>query len=71
MLRNNNFREKHLGRTARAFGWGFELEILPTDFDAKMIRRVYDKDTQTRWFSVIDVVKLLTQQADDLSTRKY
>ncbi len=44
---------------------------LPTEFDSQSIRRVYDEDTETWWFSVVDVVQVLTQQADDLTTRKY
>lgn len=47
------------------------MKILPTDFDGQSIRRVYDEDTETWWFSVIDVVQVLTQQADDLTARKY
>ncbi|MCB8747385.1 hypothetical protein LHU53_10750 [Rhodoferax sp. U2-2l] len=47
------------------------MKILPTDFDGQSIRRVYDEDTETWWFSVIDVVQVLTQQVDDLTARKY
>ena len=47
------------------------MKILPADFDAQSIRRVYDEDTETWWFSVIDVVQVLTQQPDDLTARKY
>jgi hypothetical protein len=47
------------------------MKILPTDFDGQSIRRVYDEDTETWWFSVVDVVQVLTQQADPLTARKY
>ncbi|MEN9984633.1 MAG: hypothetical protein RI925_135 [Pseudomonadota bacterium] len=47
------------------------MKILPADFDGQSIRRVYDEDTETWWFSVVDVVQVLTQQANDLSARKY
>jgi prophage antirepressor-like protein len=47
------------------------MKILPTDFDGQAIRRVYDEGTETWWFSVIDVVQVLTQQANDLTARKY
>jgi DNA-damage-inducible protein D len=47
------------------------MKILPTEFDGQSIRRVYDEATETWWFSVVDVVQLLTQQADDLTARKY
>ncbi len=47
------------------------MKILPTQFDGQSIRRVYDEQTETWWFSVIDVVQVLTQQADPLTARKY
>ena len=47
------------------------MKILPTEFDGKSIRRVYDEATEIWWFSVIDVVQVLTQQPDDLTARKY
>nr|WP_315849055.1 hypothetical protein [uncultured Rhodoferax sp.] len=43
------------------------MKILPTDFDGQSIRRVYDDATETWWFSVVDVVQVLTQQPDDLT----
>ena len=36
------------------------MKILPTEFDSQSIRRVYDEDTETWWFSVIDVVQVLS-----------
>ena len=47
------------------------MSIQPTQFEGKDIRRVYDEATETWWFSVIDVVQVLTQQPDDLTARKY
>jgi hypothetical protein len=47
------------------------MKILPTDFDGQSIRRVYDEDTETWWFSVVDVVQVLTQQPDYQTARKY
>ena len=47
------------------------MKILPTDFDGQSIRRVFDEETETWWFSVVDVVQVLTQQADALTARKY
>lgn len=47
------------------------MKILPTEFDGQSIRRVYDEDTETWWFSVIDVVQVLTQQPDYQTARKY
>lgn len=47
------------------------MKILPADFDGQAIRRIYDEATDTWWFSVVDVVQVLTQQTDDLMARKY
>ncbi len=47
------------------------MKILPTQFDGQDIRRVYDEATDTWWFSVVDVVQVLTQQADFQTARKY
>lgn len=33
---------------------------MPTAFDGQAIRRVYDEATETWWFSVVDVVQVLT-----------
>jgi len=44
------------------------MKILPTEFDGKSIRRVYDESTETWWFSVIDVVQVLT---DSENARDY
>lgn len=47
------------------------MKILPAEFDGQAIRRVYYESAETWWFSVIDVVQVLTQQADYQSARKY
>lgn len=47
------------------------MKILPSEFEGQSIRRLYDEATETWWFSVIDVVQVLTQQPDDLTARKY
>ena len=44
------------------------MKILPTEFDGQSIRRVYDEATETWWFSVIDVVQVLT---DSNNARRY
>ena len=44
------------------------MKIFPTQFDGQSIRRVYDEDTETWWFSVIDVVQVLT---DSNNARRY
>ena len=47
------------------------MKILPTEFDGQSIRRVYDEAAEVWWFSVVDVVQVLTQQADYQTARKY
>jgi DNA-damage-inducible protein D len=47
------------------------MKILPAQFDGQAIRRVYDEATETWWFSVVDVVQVLTQQAYFQTARKY
>lgn len=34
------------------------MKILPTEFEGQSIRRVYDEDSETWWFWVIDVVQV-------------
>jgi len=43
----------------------------PAIFEEYEIRRVYDEDTEIWWFSVVDIVQVLTQQADYQAARKY
>jgi hypothetical protein len=40
-------------------------------FEEHAIRRVYDEATETWWFSVVDIVQVLTQQPDYQSARNY
>lgn len=43
----------------------------PAMFEASAIRRIYDDATETWWFSVVDIIQVLTQQADYQTARKY
>jgi len=43
----------------------------PAIFEEHEIRRVFDEATETWWFSVVDIVQVLTQQADYQAARKY
>lgn len=36
----------------------------PAIFEDRVNRRLYDKETETWWFSVVDIVQVLTQQPD-------
>jgi len=47
------------------------MKLLPAVFEEREIRRVYDEKTETWFFSVVDIVQVLTQQADYQSARKY
>lgn len=42
-----------------------------TLFEDYQIRRVYDEEAEIWWFSVIDIMQVLTQQADYQTARKY
>lgn len=42
-----------------------------TLFEDYQIRRIYDEDAEIWWFSVIDIVRVLTQQEDYQAARKY
>jgi prophage antirepressor-like protein len=37
------------------------MKILPAEFDGQSIRRIYDEKTDLWWFSVVDVVQVLTE----------
>jgi hypothetical protein len=43
----------------------------PAIFEAHEIRRVYDDATETWWFSVVDIIQVLTQQPDYQTARNY
>lgn len=47
------------------------MKIFPTEFDGNAIRRVYDEDAEIWWFSVVDIMQVLTQQPDFQTARKY
>ncbi|MEO7100906.1 MAG: BRO family protein [Luteolibacter sp.] len=40
-------------------------------FEGHEIRRIYDEKTETWWFSVVDIIQVLTQQPDFQTARKY
>jgi len=40
-------------------------------FEEYQIRRIYEEETETWFFSVIDVVQILTEQANYQTARKY
>ena len=40
-------------------------------FEGHRIRRLYDEKTETWWFSVVNIIQVLTQQPDYQTARKY
>jgi len=40
-------------------------------FEGHGIRRLYDEKTETWWFSVVDIIQVLTQQPNYQASRKY
>jgi hypothetical protein len=47
------------------------MKISPAIFEENEIRRTYDEKTETWFFAVVDIVKILTQQPDFQIARKY
>ncbi len=47
------------------------MKIIPSIFEDREIRRLYDEKTGTWFFSVVDIVQILTQQPDFQTARKY
>jgi hypothetical protein len=47
------------------------MKISPAIFEEYEIRRIYDEKTETWFFSVVDIVQILTQQPDYKAARNY
>ncbi|HEV7487708.1 MAG TPA: hypothetical protein VGQ65_18725 [Thermoanaerobaculia bacterium] len=47
------------------------MKLLPAVFEEREIRRVYDEKSETWFFSVVDIVQVLTQQPDFQAARNY
>lgn len=47
------------------------MQNQPAFFEEHEIRRVYDEATEVWWFSVVDIVQVLTRQPDYQTARKY
>jgi hypothetical protein len=45
--------------------------VQPALFESQAIRRVYDEEAEIWWFSVVDIIQVLTQQPDYQTARKY
>lgn len=47
------------------------MKIKPAFFEDHAIRRIYDEETEIWWFSVVDIIQVLTQQPDYQAARNY
>ncbi len=47
------------------------MSTQPAFFESSPIRRVYDEATETWWFSVVDIIQILTQQPDYRRASNY
>ena len=47
------------------------MKIIPAIFEEREIRRLYDEKTETWFFSVVDIIQVLTQQADYKTAQNY
>ena len=47
------------------------MSVQPAFFETQAIRRVYDEESETWWFSVVDIMQVLTQQPDYQAARNY
>ncbi|MCX6867979.1 MAG: BRO family protein [Verrucomicrobia bacterium] len=47
------------------------MKMIPAIFEGHEIRRIYDEKTETWFFSVVDIIRVLTQQPDFQTARKY
>lgn len=47
------------------------MQHLPAQFEDHAIPRVYDEGAETWWFSLVDIVHVVTQQSDYQTARKY
>ena len=47
------------------------MKIIPALFEEREIRRLFDEKTETWFFSVVDIIQVLTQQPDFQTARKY
>ena len=47
------------------------MKKVPAIFEGHEIRRVYDEKTETWFFSVVDIIRVLTQQPDHRKAQSY
>jgi DNA-damage-inducible protein D len=47
------------------------MKNVPVQFESHQIRRLYDEKSESWFFSVVDIIQVLTQQPDFQTARKY
>ena len=47
------------------------MKIIPAIFEEREIRHLYDEKAETWFFSVVDIIQVLTQQTDYQAARNY
>jgi len=47
------------------------MKIIPAIFEQTEIRRAYDEKTETWWFSIVDIIQVLTQQSVRRRAQSY
>jgi hypothetical protein len=47
------------------------MKIIPVIFEEQEIRRAYDEKTETWYFSIVDIIRILTQQSEHRKTQSY
>ena len=47
------------------------MKIIPGAFEGRAVRRICDEKAETWYFSIVDIVRVLTDQPDFQKARKY
>ena len=47
------------------------MKFVPAIFEQTEIRHAYNEKTETWWFTVVDIIQVLTQQPDFQTARNY
>ena len=48
-----------------------QKNIMPTVFEGKKVRRIWDDKKEKWYFSVIDIISILTEQVDFKKAQSY
>jgi hypothetical protein len=74
-IRSNDILEaiQYRSLDRKLFSWWspFLMKIITPIFEEREIRRLYDEKTETWFFSVVEIVQVLTHQPDLQTSRKW